>query len=91
MSAVNSINWARIVAQTVYYFFSYFQVCQLNEKINFSVPTGNFGDVYAGYLSKKMGLPIEKLIVATNQNDILHRAISKGKYIVSFSSRNFKS
>ena len=80
MSAVNSINWARIVAQSVYYFFSYFQVCQLNEKINFSVPTGNFGDVYAGYLSKKMGLPIEKLIVATNQNDILHRAISKGKY-----------
>ena len=82
MSAVNSINWARIVAQTVYYFFSYFQVCQLNEKINFSVPTGNFGDVYAGYLSKKIGLPIGKLIVATNQNDILHRAISKGQYKV---------
>ena len=82
MSAVNSINWARIVAQTVYYFFSYFQVCQLKEKINFSVPTGNFGDVYAGYLSKKIGLPIGKLIVATNQNDILHRAISKGQYKV---------
>ena len=80
MSGVNSINWARIVAQTVYYFFSYFQVCQINEKINFSVPTGNFGDVYAGYLSKKMGLPIDKLIVATNQNDILHRAISNGQY-----------
>jgi threonine synthase len=80
MSGVNSINWARIIAQTVYYFFSYFQVCQLNEKINFSVPTGNFGDVYAGYLSKKMGLQIDKLIVATNQNDILHRAISKGQY-----------
>ena len=80
LSGVNSINWARIVAQTVYYFFSYFQTCQLNEKINFSVPTGNFGDVYAGYLSKKMGLPIGKLIVATNQNDILHRAISKGQY-----------
>ena len=80
MSGVNSINWVRIVAQTVYYFFSYFQVCQLNEKINFSVPTGNFGDVYAGYLSKKMGLPIDKLIVATNQNDILHRAISNGQY-----------
>ena len=80
MSAVNSINWARIVAQTVYYFFGYFQVCKSNEKINFSVPTGNFGDVYAGYLSKKMGLPIEKLIVATNQNDVLHRAISKGQY-----------
>ena len=80
MSGVNSINWVRIVAQTVYYFFSYFQTCQLNEKINFSVPTGNFGDVYAGYLSKKMGLPIDKLIVATNQNDILHRAISNGQY-----------
>jgi len=80
MSGVNSINWARIVAQTVYYFFSYFQACQINKKINFSVPTGNFGDVYAGYLSKKMGLPIDKLIVATNQNDILHRAISKGQY-----------
>ena len=80
MSGVNSINWVRIIAQTVYYFFSYFQICKLNEKINFSVPTGNFGDVYAGYLSKKMGLPIEKLIVATNQNDILHRAISKGQY-----------
>ena len=80
MSGVNSINWVRIVAQTVYYFFSYFQACQLNEKINFSVPTGNFGDVYAGYLSKKMGLPIDKLIVATNQNDILHRAISNGQY-----------
>jgi threonine synthase len=80
MSGVNSINWVRIVAQTVYYFFSYFQICKLNEKINFSVPTGNFGDVYAGYLSKKMGLPIDKLIVATNENDILHRAISKGQY-----------
>ena len=80
MSGVNSINWARIIAQTVYYFYSYFQICKLNEKINFSVPTGNFGDVYAGYLSKKMGLPIDKLIVATNQNDILHRAISKGMY-----------
>ena len=80
MSGVNSINWVRIIAQTVYYFYSYFQICKLNEKINFSVPTGNFGDVYAGYISKKMGLPIDKLIVATNQNDILHRAISKGKY-----------
>ena len=79
MSGVNSINWARIIAQTVYYFYSYFLV-QKNKPINFSVPTGNFGDVYAGYLSKKMGLPINKLIVATNQNDILHRAISLGKY-----------
>ena len=79
MSGVNSINWARIIAQAVYYFYTYFLL--KNEKpINFSVPTGNFGDVYAGYLSKKMGLPINKLVVATNQNDILHRAISNGKY-----------
>tara|TARA_B100000795_G_scaffold153150_1_gene114765 strand:- start:412 stop:1263 length:852 start_codon:yes stop_codon:yes gene_type:complete len=81
MSGVNSINWARIIAQTVYYFYTYFQIRD-NRPINFSVPTGNFGDVYAGYLSKKMGLPVNKLIVATNQNDILHRAISKGKYEV---------
>jgi len=79
MSGVNSINWARIIAQSVYYFYTYFQIKD-DRLINFSVPTGNFGDVYAGYLSKKMGLPINKLIVATNQNDILHRAISNGKY-----------
>ena len=79
MSGVNSINWARIIAQAVYYFYSYFLINN-NKQINFSVPTGNFGDVYAGYLSKKMGLPINKLIVATNQNDILHRAITNGKY-----------
>ena len=80
MSGVNSINWARIIAQAVYYFYSYFLIDPNNQKVNFSVPTGNFGDVYAGYLAKKMGLPINKLIVATNQNDILHRAISKGSY-----------
>jgi threonine synthase len=79
MSGVNSINWARIIAQAVYYFYTYFQIKD-DRPINFSVPTGNFGDVYAGYLSKKMGLPINKLIVATNQNDILHRAIYRGKY-----------
>ena len=80
MSGVNSINWARIIAQSVYYFYSYFLAKKKDEPVNFSVPTGNFGDVYAGYLAKKMGLPINKLIVATNQNDILHRAISEGKY-----------
>ena len=80
MSGVNSINWARIIAQSVYYFYSYFLVEDNNEPINFSVPTGNFGDVYAGYLAKKIGLPINKFVVATNQNDILHRAISKGSY-----------
>ena len=79
MSGVNSINWARIIAQSVYYFFAYFKI-NGDKKINFSVPTGNFGDVYAGYLSKNMGLPIDKLLVATNQNDILFRAISSGDY-----------
>ena len=82
MSGVNSINWARIIAQSVYYFYCYFLIKDKSRPINFSVPTGNFGDVYAGYLAKKMGLPINKLIVATNQNDILHRAITKGNYEV---------
>ena len=87
MSGVNSINWARIIAQSVYYFYAYFQSGFVKKNdykklVNFSVPTGNFGDVYAGYLAKKMGLPINKLIVATNDNDILHRAISKGNYEV---------
>ena len=79
MSGVNSINWARIIAQSVYYFYTYFKLNK--ESISFSVPTGNFGDVFAGYISKKMGLPIDKFIVATNENDILYRAISKGDYI----------
>ena len=80
MSGVNSINWARIVVQVVYYFFSYFRIQNEGEKINFSVPTGNFGDIYAGYVAKKMGLPINKLIVATNSNDILKRVINTGIY-----------
>ena len=80
MSGVNSINWARIVVQIVYYFFSYFKIATKDEKINCSVPTGNFGDIYAGYIAKKMGLPINKLIVATNSNDILKRAVNTGIY-----------
>jgi len=80
MSGVNSINWSRIVMQIVYYFFSYFKIANKDEKINFSVPTGNFGDVYSGYIAKKMGLPIDKLIIATNQNDILKRVINTGIY-----------
>jgi threonine synthase len=80
MSGVNSINWTRIVAQIVYYFFSYFKIVKKDEKINFSVPTGNFGDIYAGYVAKKMGLPINKLIIATNSNDILKRAVNTGIY-----------
>ena len=78
MSGVNSINWARIVCQIVYYFYTYFKLKK--EKISFSVPTGNFGDIYAGYVAKKMGLPINKLIVATNENDILQRVINNGEY-----------
>jgi len=78
MSGVNSINWARIVCQIVYYFYSFFKLKKTN--ISFSVPTGNFGDIYAGYVAKKMGLPINKLIVATNKNDILQRVINTGEY-----------
>jgi len=80
MSGVNSINWVRIVVQIVYYFFAYFNLANNGEKINFSVPTGNFGDIYAGYVAKKMGLPINKLVIATNSNDILKRVVKTGVY-----------
>ena len=81
LGAVNSINWARILAQVVYYVYAYFQVTESNdEKVSFSVPTGNFGDILAGFYAKRMGIPIDKLIVATNQNDILYRFFSEGKY-----------
>lgn len=78
--AVNSINWARIMAQVVYYFYASLNLGGPDRSMAFSVPTGNFGDIFAGYLAKKMGLPISQLIVATNQNDILHRTISKNTY-----------
>ncbi len=78
--AVNSINWARIMAQIVYYFYSALALGGPHRAISFSVPTGNFGDIFAGYLAKKMGLPIEQLIVATNANDILHRCISNNDH-----------
>ena len=74
MSGVNSINWARIIAQTVYYFYTYFKL--IKKSISFSVPTGNFGDVFAGYIAKEMGLSIDRLVVATNQNDILHTRLT---------------
>lgn len=74
--AVNSINWARIMAQIVYYFYSALALGGPHRKVSYSVPTGNFGDIYAGYLAMQMGLPVEQLVVATNQNDILHRCIS---------------
>ncbi|KMS55165.1 threonine synthase [Novosphingobium barchaimii LL02] len=80
IGAVNSINWARLMAQVVYYFAAGLQLGAPHRKVAFSVPTGNFGDVFAGYVAAQMGLPIEKLIVATNVNDILHRALSDGDY-----------
>ncbi|MEX2367698.1 MAG: threonine synthase, partial [Pseudohongiellaceae bacterium] len=78
--AVNSINWARIMAQIVYYFYAGLKVMDDQEGVSFSVPTGNFGDIYAGYLAKKMGLPVKQLVIATNRNDILHRFISRNQY-----------
>ena len=74
--AVNSINWARIMAQIVYYFWASLKLGGPEQAVSFSVPTGNFGDIFAGYLAHKMGLPIKQLVIATNQNDILHRCIS---------------
>ena len=82
LSAVNSINWARLMAQVVYYFAAALRLGAPERQVAFSVPTGNFGDVFAGYVASNMGLPIERLIVATNVNDILHRALSKGDYSV---------
>ncbi len=82
LSAVNSINWARLMAQIVYYFYAAVRLGAPKREVAFSVPTGNFGDVFAGYVAAKMGLPVAKLIVATNVNDILHRALSAGDYSV---------
>ncbi len=78
--AVNSINWARIVMQIVYYIHAALRLGAPERRISFSVPTGNFGDIYAGYLAREMGLPVDRLIVAVNENDILHRFISGNKY-----------
>jgi threonine synthase len=80
LSAVNSINWARLMAQVVYYFYSAVRLGAPERSVAFSVPTGNFGDVFAGYVAAQMGLPVAKLIVATNVNDILHRALTSGDY-----------
>ena len=81
LGAVNSINWARILAQIVYYFYAWGRVSRNSgEAINFVVPSGNFGNVLAGYYAQQMGLPIRRLVVATNENDILHRFFSKGEY-----------
>ncbi|OWU86438.1 threonine synthase [Oceanicola sp. 22II-s10i] len=80
LAGVNSINWARVLAQVVYYFSSAVSLGAPHRKVSFTVPTGNFGDIFAGYIAQKMGLPIERLIIATNQNDILHRCLTTGEY-----------
>ncbi len=82
LGAVNSINWARILAQVVYYFYAWGRISggDTSRKLSFSVPTGNFGDIFAGYVAMRMGLPVEKLILATNRNDILSRFVNTGVY-----------
>ena len=80
LAGVNSINWARVLAQVVYYFSAATSLGAPHRKVSFTVPTGNFGDIFAGYIAKRMGLPIDRLVIATNRNDILHRAIGTGRY-----------
>ena len=80
LSAVNSINWARIVAQAVYYFTAAVSLGAPYRKVAFTVPTGNFGDIYAGYVAQRMGLPVDRLVIATNVNDILVRTLATGTY-----------
>lgn len=82
LGAVNSINWARVLAQVVYYIYAWLRVAEKGQKVAFSVPTGNFGDIFAGYMAQQMGLPIEKLLLATNENNILTRFINQGDYSV---------
>ncbi|NOR64329.1 MAG: threonine synthase, partial [Rhodobacteraceae bacterium] len=80
LAGVNSINWARVMAQVVYYFTTAVSLGAPHRKVSFTVPTGNFGDIFAGYVAKRMGLPIERLVIATNQNDILHRTLQSGAH-----------
>ena len=80
LTAVNSINWARILAQTVYYFTAAAALGAPRAQVSFTVPTGNFGDIFAGYVAKRMGLPIDRLVIATNANDILVRTLDSGRY-----------
>ena len=80
LSGVNSINWARIMAQVVYYFTAALSLGSPDRKVSFTVPTGNFGDIFAGYVAKQIGLPIDRLVIATNDNDILARTLKTGRY-----------
>lgn len=81
LAGVNSINWARVLAQVVYYFTAAVSLGAPQRAVSFTVPTGNFGDIFAGYIARRMGLPIGKLVIATNQNDILHRTLTTGAYV----------
>jgi threonine synthase len=83
LAAVNSINWARIAAQTVYYFAAGAALGMPDRALSFSVPTGNFGNVYAGHIARQMGLPVERLVIGTNRNDILARYIAKGEMTIA--------
>ena len=80
LTAVNSINWARVLAQVVYYFSAATALGAPERKVSFTVPTGNFGDIFAGWIAKRMGLPIDRLVIATNRNDILHRTFATGEH-----------
>ncbi|KAB2883203.1 MAG: threonine synthase [Albidovulum sp.] len=80
LAGVNSINWARVLAQVVYYFTAAVSLGAPRRPVSFTVPTGNFGDIFAGYIAKRMGLPVDRLVIATNQNDILHRCLTTGRY-----------
>ncbi|MEM1352672.1 MAG: threonine synthase [Pseudomonadota bacterium] len=90
LAGVNSINWGRVLAQVVYYFSAAVALGAPHRAVSFTVPTGNFGDIFAGYIAKRMGLPVDKLVIATNQNDILHRCLTghgyhKGETVPSIS------
>ena len=81
LAGVNSINWGRVLAQVVYYFASAVALGAPHRRVSFTVPTGNFGDIFAGYIAKRMGLPIHRLVIATNRNDILHRTMEAGTHV----------
>ncbi len=83
LAGVNSINWARVMAQISYYFFAALSLGAPDRTVSFTVPTGNFGNIFAGFAAKRMGLPIDRLVIATNSNDILHRTVTTGRYEVT--------
>ena len=92
IGTVNSINWARLLAQVVYYFAGYFQATQTNaQKVSFTVPSGNFGNICAGHVARQMGLPIARLVVATNENDVLDEFFRTGAYVVRGSEHTYET